>query len=75
MELLFRSVARAGGIEVAPEVRFFEPAKKTPWEHRLAKKIAGTLPALLAALLSAPLAARWRRLAPQPGHGRTPAHP
>ena len=71
MELLFRSVARAGGIEVAPEVRFFEPAKKTPWEHRLAKKIAGTLPALLSALL----AARWRRLAPQPGHGRTPAHP
>ncbi|MDH3793124.1 MAG: hypothetical protein OEU09_08410 [Rhodospirillales bacterium] len=55
MELLFRSVARAGGIEVPPEVQIFAPPKRSPWERRLAAKLARTLPALLSAL--------WNRLA------------
>jgi hypothetical protein len=74
MELLFRSVARAGGIEVPAEVRFFAPPKRTPWERRLFAKLARALPALLSAL--------WRRLARTAGRlaanaapSRTPAHP
>ena len=75
MELLFRSVARAGGIEVPPEVQIFQPPKKKPWERRLAAKLARTLPALLSALRSA----LWRRLAAHaetaPGRAGTPAYP
>ena len=39
MELLFRGIARAGGIEVPPEVRIFEPPKRKPRESRLSVKL------------------------------------
>jgi hypothetical protein len=72
MEILFRSVARAGGIEVPPEVRIFEPRESKPREHRLSTKLAGALHGLAqfldrsAGRLAADAA---------PGHGRTTAHP
>ena len=43
MELLFRGIARAGGIEVPAEVRIFEPPKRKPRQDRLSTKTAEAL--------------------------------
>ena len=43
MELLFRSVARAGGIELPPEARFFAAPNRPPRARRLAARLARAL--------------------------------
>jgi hypothetical protein len=43
MELLFRGIARAGGIEVPAEVQIFEPPKRRPRQHRLSTRTAEAL--------------------------------
>ena len=40
MELLFRGIARAGGIEVPAEVRIFEPPQRKPRGIRLSTRLA-----------------------------------
>ena len=40
MELLFRGIARAGGIEVPAEIRIFEPPKRKPPKARLSTRLA-----------------------------------
>ncbi len=40
MELLFRGIARAGGIEVPTEVRIFETPQRKPRENRLSTSLA-----------------------------------
>jgi hypothetical protein len=43
MELLFRSIARAGGIEVPAEVQIFTPPKRKPQQDHLSTKTAKAL--------------------------------
>ena len=43
MELLFRGIARAGGIEVPTEVRIFESAKGKPRKQGLSTRMAEAL--------------------------------
>ena len=40
MELLFRGIARAGGIEVPAEVRIFERPERKPRVRRFSAKLA-----------------------------------
>jgi hypothetical protein len=75
MELLFHSVARAGGIELPPEVRFFAAPEKAPWERRLLATLARALSGLarrLAASLTRTAGRLAERAAEDGGHPVAP---
>jgi hypothetical protein len=50
MELLFRGIARAGGIEVPAEARIFPPPKRKARQDRLSAKTATALHGLARAV-------------------------